>query len=121
MGFANAGIDEVVGVWESETHVLRLNPDATFTLRGEDDSYRGTFVASEMDSTLRLSFEGGSELVYTYERNDGTGGAQLEFDNDDGTDGPYERTSGEPSTTASIEMVKQLRPVPAIGTEGAAA
>lgn len=120
--FANDAIDETVGVWESETETLRFNPDATFTVLGDDDTLRGTFVANERGSELRLRFESGSELVYTFDRYRDGGRPQLELTREGNTIGPYERTSGEPSTAETIEMIKQLQAVRATagdaGTDG---
>lgn len=117
VAFTNDGIDEVVGVWESETETLRFNPDSTFAILGEDDTLRGTFRANERGGELRLRFESGGELVYTFERYREGGRPQLELSIDGDTFGPYERTSGEPSTDEAIEMMKQLGFVPETGPE----
>jgi serine protease Do len=117
LAFANDGLDEVVGVWEIPSETLRLNPDATFTIRGESGDSQGTFVANESPPTLRLRFESGGEAVFRYERYREDGRPHLELTSDGERFGPYERTSGEPSTEDSIEMIKQLRAVRATGAE----
>lgn len=115
--FANDGIDEVAGIWESSTETLRLNPDATFRIRGDDGTFRGQYVANERGSQLLLRFESGGELGYTYERFREDGRVTLELTREGNTIGPYERTTGDPSTQEEIEMIKQLFPVQATGTE----